>query len=606
MDFAKIKLIIWDLDDTLWRGTITDGDVCLPDAHARLIRDMADAGVISSICSKNDEDTVRPVLQQHGLWDLFVFTSVNWSPKGARVKQIIEEMALRPQNVLFIDDNPSNLAEAQHACAQLMTAAPDAIAALAAHFAAAPKTDPEHKRLSQYKVLQRKRDFRAESASNEDFLRQSNIRVEMARDCAAHLDRIADLVQRSNQLNFTKVRSTADELRALFADPDVQCGYASVRDSFGDYGIVGFYAVKDGACLHFVFSCRTLGMGVEQYVYRALGCPALVPVGEVASDPAQPDPVWINLDAQAQTQRKHSVGKLLIKGPCDMSQIFAFIQENGDTLTEFTYVGRNGVSIEGHNHTAQILTACTHDDATLRRLIDTLPFGDEKMFTTALFDPGVGHVVLSLFTDPNLGLYREKRSGAVVAFGEYHNDLTDEARWPDYIAARVFVANCRFTQQSLRMIKDNFDYLGRLTPAQVVDNLRAILARLAPDTRLILNLGSETPYEANDKPAYADRHLYNRELNALVRAWAADEPRVALLDVNPHITGQDSFLNNINHFVRRVYYDLSADLIALLAPCSAQPMRQKSLLRNRVEGWLAFAKKAPRLVVRKIKRLLIR
>ena len=95
MKFTDIKLIIWDLDETFWQGTLSDGAVSIPEEHKQLIHNMADAGVVSSICSKNDADRVSAVLKQHALQDLFVFPSVNWTPKGERVRQIISSMNLR-------------------------------------------------------------------------------------------------------------------------------------------------------------------------------------------------------------------------------------------------------------------------------------------------------------------------------------------------------------------------------------------------------------------------------------------------------------------------------------------------------------------------------
>lgn len=599
MDASAIKLIIFDLDDTLWHGTLSEGAVELPPAHARLVRDAVDAGVVCSICSKNDEAPALAELERFGLKEYFVFPSVNWSPKGGRVRQIIDEMGLRYVNVLFVDDNPQNLAQARAACPGLMTADPAELPALCAHFGAAPKKDPEHKRLAQYRVLEKKRDFKAASGSNEEFLKSSGIRVDIRTDCLAQLDRIHELVMRTNQLNFTKLRQSREELEALLSDPEVSSGYAAVTDRFGDYGVAGFYAVKGGQCIHLAFSCRTLHMGVEQYVYRAIGRPGVDIQGDVISDLNAPDPWWINQSSGETRQQKQQVGpgKIVIKGPCDLSQMFSFIQGSGSILTEFTYVGRDGVSIEGHNHTAQLLESQTLDEQTKARLIKNLPFGDGAMFSTSMFDADVDAVVLSLFTDPNLGLYREKRSGAVVAFGEYVNDLTDESRWPEYIGKTVFVANCDFTVENLRYIKENFDFLGRLTPGQVVDNLDEILRRLAPGAKLIVNLGSETPYLANEKPAYADRHEYNRELNALVRRWADGRERVHLLDMNQWIHGQESFINNINHFVKPVYFEMSGELAKVLSG-----VRQRTMLAGRMVDLAAFLKKLPKLVMRKLRR----
>lgn len=91
-----------------------------------------------------------------------------------------------------------------------------------------------------------------------------------------------ELIFRANQLNFTKVRSTKDELKALFEDKNAKCEYITAYDKYGEYGIVGFYAVKDNTLVHFLFSCRTLGMGIEQYTYEKIGCPKLDIVGDVS------------------------------------------------------------------------------------------------------------------------------------------------------------------------------------------------------------------------------------------------------------------------------------------------------------------------------------
>ena len=282
--FDKIKLVVWDLDDTFWQGTISEETVEIPEKNRALLKNLTDIGIINSICSKNDSAQVTQYLKEQHLATWFVFPSINWKPKGERLKRLIADMQLRTENVLFLDDNPSNLGEAEHVCPGIMTGGPELLARLAADAAAAEKKDPTHQRLAQYRVLEEKHQARETFTSNEEFLYQSNINVRIGHDCMEHLDRIHDLILRSNQLNFTKIRSTPEELRALFTDESVSCGYVTVQDRFGDYGIVGFYALKEKRLLHFVFSCRTLGMGVEQYVYCLLERPELHTAGEVVSD----------------------------------------------------------------------------------------------------------------------------------------------------------------------------------------------------------------------------------------------------------------------------------------------------------------------------------
>lgn len=269
-DFNKIKLVIWDLDETFWKGILSEGEVEPIEANLGLVRRLTDIGIVNSICSKNDIDKAEAALKKISMWDLFVFPSVNWEPKGSRIAALISDMQLRPVNALFIDDNPSNLEEAKFFAEGLMTALPEELPNLIAEANACTKADPEHKRLKQYKILEEKHSSRENFSSNEEFLMNSNIRVSIAADCLLKIDRIHDLLERSNQLNFTKVRPSVDELRNLFEDKSVDCGYVSVKDNFGDYGIIGFYALQNNKLIHFCFSCRTLGMGIEQYVYIKL------------------------------------------------------------------------------------------------------------------------------------------------------------------------------------------------------------------------------------------------------------------------------------------------------------------------------------------------
>ena len=151
MDFSKIKLVIWDLDETLWKGTLSEGNVIVPAKHISLLKDMVDAGVVCSICSKNDENQINEKLSELNIAEYFVFNSINWSPKGDRVRQIISEMNLRQPNVLFIDDNASNRGEVKHCCPEILGVEDvDIIADLCGYFSQVKKADINHSRLAQY------------------------------------------------------------------------------------------------------------------------------------------------------------------------------------------------------------------------------------------------------------------------------------------------------------------------------------------------------------------------------------------------------------------------------------------------------------------------
>lgn len=595
MDWEQIKLLVWDLDETLWNGVLSEGEVYLPEENKQLIRDAVDAGVMCAICSKNDKGPVQKKLAAEGISELFVFNSINWSAKGTRVKQIINEMNLRPANVMFIDDNPSNRAEVEAICDGVTSEDVDVIPGLRAFFAERNTKDTTHSRLKQYQLLEKKRDYQVKLGSNQEFLKQSNIRVELKNACLEHLDRIYDLVCRSNQLNFTKVRSTKEELKSLFLDDRVCCGYVEVNDNFGDYGIVGFYAKKHNTLIHFTFSCRILGMGVEQYVYQVLDKPELIVEGEVASDLNCPSVDWINQNTDGAQNERIDIqkGKMLIKGPCDMQQMFAYMVENRNIVTEFVYVNDKGVSIEQGNHTAHIVQSRTLSDSDKDRLAKMLPFGDKDMFRTAVYDADVDYIVLSLFTDPNLGLYRENETGIVVAFGEYVNDLTDRSRWDQYIKKEVFVANCNFAREDLEAFSSRFSFIGRITVDQIILNLDDIYRHIGAHTHLILVLGSELEYSHNTKAAYADRHVYHQQLNLAVKKWRDGKNRVHLLDVNEIALSPADFTNNINHFTRKVYYQMSSKLVAIIESISGKRLKQNGEILANAVHFLRKLRKLP-------------
>ena len=360
----NIKLVIWDLDETFWKGTLSDGEVFPVAENIKLVRDLTDRGIINSICSKNDFDRARAELSGKkfgSVWEYFVFPSIDWTGKGHRVDTIIRSMNLRPVNCLFVDDSLNNLNEARFINPELQIVTPGELRTLMENEAAAfrGKDDTAHTRLNQYKILERKTAEKSRAGSNEEFLIQSEIKVEMIeRDLP--LDRIHEMIHRNNQLNFTKDRISPEEVKAVFTDPAVRSGVVHVTDKYGDHGIVGCYAVRDNRLLQFVFSCRILGMGVEQYVYQELGWPDITVVGEVASKLVRGETVsYINAvpggaDAaasreagggQRETDASDSAskagllpeqkipGRLLVYGYCPLRPIWSYIEHKFEKAT---------------------------------------------------------------------------------------------------------------------------------------------------------------------------------------------------------------------------------------------------------------------------------
>lgn len=583
--FERIKLIVWDMDETFWMGTLSEGDVVIPGENGELILQLTDIGIVNSICSKNDFEPVRTELERAGLWEYFVFPSIDWTAKGGRVKQLIQDMQLRPANVLFLDDNPSNREEVRFFCPEIMVGGPEDLSNLLQWAKSAKKKDPQHKRLAQYKVLEEKHEAKTHYSSNEDFLMESDIQLTIAQDCLAHLERIHDLILRSNQLNFTKVRSNEEELRTLLAQPDVDAGYVSVSDRFGDYGIVGFYARRAGRLLHFVFSCRTLGMGIEQYVYNCLGRPELSVAGEVISDLSSAEiPAWINKNTANKKTSQMEISNLkkhmvLVKGPCDLFQVYPYIAQTELFDTEFTYTTDCGVLVESTGHTTHVVEAGRLTEEQKQMVIREVPFADEGIYNDSIYKNHYKVVFISVLTDANLGVYRRKESGERIAFLEYLHPMTDPKNWRGIISGAYHNAGFPFTEEILREFAEKYEYIGRNTPERVVENLEFIRQHLPEDCLLAVMLGGELYYEKNMNPAYQDRHLVHRAMNEKIRAWAERKNNVRLMDINKYLVDQNSFYDHFNHYTKPVYYAMAAEMVAIVNEWTGSKIHETSKLK---------------------------
>lgn len=260
-----MKLIIWDLDGTVWPGTLTEGGDITPIPEViSLIKATEQNGIIHSICSNSDHRAEKH-LRELGLWDLFVFPSINKEPKHARVLSIIESCQLRPADVVFIDDNKWNLEQIKYYIPDIT---------ILNNFSELSTVDlpvTGKSRTSQYRILERK----TVDKNNEDFLQQSNIQIAICSraDCVPYADRIEELVNRSNQLNYTRSRFIKTNVKELLLKSKGESYAVFAWDKYGYYGLIGYFGFTFNPHMlrylkDFVFSCRIMHMGIENAVAK--------------------------------------------------------------------------------------------------------------------------------------------------------------------------------------------------------------------------------------------------------------------------------------------------------------------------------------------------
>jgi FkbH-like protein len=508
---APIKLVVWDLDETFWHGTLSEGEVTIDEVNAGIVRTLNRRGIVNSICSKNDHGAVQDRLTSEGLWDEFVFASINWTPKGQRIAELIEHAQLRPANVLFVDDNVQNLQEARYFVPDLQIAEPTVLPQLLSLPQLKGKDDSALTRLAQYRVLEQKFQDRASSASsNDDFLRSCQIRVELVRAEEGDLERLLELINRTNQLNYTKRRLGAEQLREMILDPTRETKYVRVADKYGDYGICGIYSLAAGHLSDFLFSCRILDMGVEKWLYEQLGRPTLQITGDVATPLTDTGAVdWIQVGStQAHVQPQlASSGPVMLKGGCDLTPVHDFL--GGDTTAEFSYNSTTGANVQGH-HT-EILRRCSPETlSTYGEVIDRLPFLDRDAYRSRIFRSAepFAAIVYSVLMDYTQGLYRLNGTDFVVPQGQFTEDITDPSNWPDL--ERLY-GSVGFDRGFLTWFADNFTFEGFLTASALQDNVRWLAGVISPASQLVLLNGAEVEIE---NPREPDRHVHHQSMNA--------------------------------------------------------------------------------------------
>jgi FkbH-like protein len=281
----RVKCAVFDLDNTLWQGVLReDGAANLYPRWSCLhvMQAMAARGILLAVSSKNDPEEVGLVEQLLGkeLFDLLVSVKLNWKPKSLNIRQIAKELNIGLDAVVFFDDNPVERAEVSaNAPGVIVMDDAQIMAALdmAMFEPVGLVTDEAASRTRMYKEQARRAEaeIAVDPANVFQYYKSCNFELDIRRPHAALTPRIEELIQRTNQLNATGNRTTRAALLEYLANPSgyyVAC--ASLKDRFGDYGLIGVcIARRDAASWEIIeldFSCRAMGKHVEHAVLAHL------------------------------------------------------------------------------------------------------------------------------------------------------------------------------------------------------------------------------------------------------------------------------------------------------------------------------------------------
>lgn len=272
------KCVVWDLDNTLWEGVLLEGDVKIRPEARQVIEALDSRGVLHSIASRGEQELALATLRAAGLLDYFLVPQINWESKPKNIISISRALQVSLDSVVFVDDDPFELAQVAYMLPAVLTIAAALTRELPMHpcFRVERVTREARLRRQFYLDEQARQDARREYPNRQAFLRSCAMRLTLRPMQTGNLPRVLELMSRTHQLNTTGRLFTEEELASILNDRS--SGYcisvAELNDRFGGYGTIGAAIVERGASswkLHLLaISCRVLGRGVERAFLASL------------------------------------------------------------------------------------------------------------------------------------------------------------------------------------------------------------------------------------------------------------------------------------------------------------------------------------------------
>jgi FkbH-like protein len=279
----SIKVMVWDLDHTVWDGVLVEDGadaITLKPGVADIIKTLDSRGIVNSVASKNDPEPALAALKRFGLAEYVVFPQIGWHPKSQSLRKIIADFNVGANTVAFIDDQPFERSE-------VASGQPDVRTYDAADYLQIPDLIEFNPEVSSESSSRRfhyinegsRRAMETDYAGDDyhAFLRDCDLQMEIIHGEGQNIDRIYELTQRTNQMNFSGTRYTREDIVRVLADPANDAFSLRCSDQFGDYGTVGFGLValpqkagESPRVIDLAFSCRVQAKRAEHTFFAWL------------------------------------------------------------------------------------------------------------------------------------------------------------------------------------------------------------------------------------------------------------------------------------------------------------------------------------------------
>jgi FkbH-like protein len=291
--FGSKKVLVLDMDNTLWGGVIGEEEIKLSNDgigkiyvdFQKKIKELKELGVLLAVCSKNNYDDgvkglnhINSILKESD----FIIKKINWNDKVSNIKEILKELNLGDDSLVFLDDNPMEREYVKEMLPNVVVPnfPEDSysinswfLGVVEDFFSRVSLTIEDLNRQEQY-LIKREREATFKDISYKNFLKTLNIEIDFYINNREYVERYAQMTQKTNQFNLTTKRYTIADIKRFIEAPFYDVIAINYKDKFANEGITGLVIVNIADNYveidSFLLSCRILKRGVEDVIFSKL------------------------------------------------------------------------------------------------------------------------------------------------------------------------------------------------------------------------------------------------------------------------------------------------------------------------------------------------
>ncbi len=287
------KIIILDLDNTLWGGIIGDdgidgiklgGHDYLGEAFLdfqKELKKLKRRGILLAICSKNNEKIAIDTIKNHSEMilkkDDFVTWRINWDDKATNIQSLMNEINLGLDSAVFLDDNPLERDLVKKALNEIEV--PDlpldptnysSFLRSLNYFESSTLTKEDFARSKMYKENIKRIESKKPNFSFDRWIKSTESKLKCIKINNSNIERAIQLFNKTNQMNLSTRRLNREEFLEWIKEKNRFVFLYSLKDRFGDLGIIGLVSLeinlKDAMIVDFILSCRAMGRNIENMI----------------------------------------------------------------------------------------------------------------------------------------------------------------------------------------------------------------------------------------------------------------------------------------------------------------------------------------------------